>query len=130
MTAEVRNRIGGELRLASDGGTFERRDPADRRRVVSVAPESTATDVADAVAAAHEACAGWGRTTPTQRADLLATAARALAARSDDIAREMVQWAGNDAKKKAELKEYCKRIVGLGYGTDAAKKALQRLAGD
>ncbi len=46
------------------------------------------------------------------------------------IAREMVQWAGDDAKKKAELKDYCKQIAQLGYGTEAAKKALQRLGGD
>jgi hypothetical protein len=42
----------------------------------------------------------------------------------------MVQWAGDDAKKKAELKSYCKQIADLGYGTDAAKKALKRLGGD
>jgi aldehyde dehydrogenase (NAD+) len=104
VSAEVRNRIGGELRLAGDGGTFERRDPSDRRRVVSVAPESTAADVADAVTAAQEAAGAWRRTTPTQRADLLAAAARALAARSDDIAREMVAEEGKplaDARMEA-----------------------------
>lgn len=47
-----------------------------------------------------------------------------------DIAREMVKWAGEDAKRKAQLKEYCKLIVKLGYGTPAAQKALQRLAGE
>ena len=47
-----------------------------------------------------------------------------------DIAAEMVQWAGTDAKKQAQLKEYCKLIVKLDYGTDAAKKALRRLAGE
>lgn len=47
-----------------------------------------------------------------------------------DIARDMVKWAGDDAKKKAQMKEYCKMIVKLGYGTPAARKALQRLAGD
>lgn len=47
-----------------------------------------------------------------------------------EIAREMVKWAGEDAKKKTELKAYCKKIAELGYGTEAAKKALKRLAGE
>jgi alpha-ketoglutaric semialdehyde dehydrogenase len=103
-TTEVRNRIGGELRPASDGATFERRDPADRRRLVSLAPESTPGDVAEAVAAAQEAAVTWRKTSPTQRADLLGAAARALAARSHDIAREMVAEEGKplaDARMEA-----------------------------
>lgn len=46
------------------------------------------------------------------------------------IAREMQQWAGEDAKKKAELVEFCKRILKLGYGNDHAKRALKKLAGE
>ena len=104
MAIDVLNRIGGERRAASDGATFERRDPADLRRVVSVAPESTEADVRDAVGAALEATTSWRRTTPTQRADLLDRAARVLAARSDDIAREMVAEEGKplaDARNEA-----------------------------
>ena len=91
---EVRNRIGGELVGASDGATFERADPADRRRIVSVAPESTVDDVAAAVGAAAEAAAEWRRTTPTRRAEILTAAARLLAERAGDIAREMVAEEG------------------------------------
>jgi aldehyde dehydrogenase (NAD+) len=90
----VENRIGGELLGASDGATFARRNPAVRDEVVSVAPESTASDVADAVAAAVDAVAQWRRTTPTQRADILTAASRLLAERADDIAREMVREEG------------------------------------
>lgn len=46
------------------------------------------------------------------------------------IARAMTEWAGQDAKKQTELKEYCKLIVKLEYGTEAARKALRRLAGE
>jgi aldehyde dehydrogenase (NAD+) len=102
--ALVRNRIGGELLPASDGATFERRDPADVRRVVSVAPESTAADVDAAVTAASEAASSWRRTTPTQRAELLSRAARVLAARADELAREMVVEEGKplaDARNEA-----------------------------
>lgn len=46
------------------------------------------------------------------------------------IAEEMVKWAGNDAAKQKELREYCRMVAGLGYGTEAAQKMLKKLAGD
>jgi aldehyde dehydrogenase (NAD+) len=73
---------------------FERRNPADRDDLVSVAPESTADDVAAAVAGAREALAAWRRTTPTVRADLLTKASRLLAERAPAIAAEMVREEG------------------------------------
>jgi acyl-CoA reductase-like NAD-dependent aldehyde dehydrogenase len=94
MTHIVQNRIGGERRDAADGATFERRNPADREQLVSVAPESTASDVADAVAAAADAAAAWRRTSPTQRADILTKAGQALAARAAEIAPEMTAEMG------------------------------------
>ncbi len=100
----VLNRIGGQLLAASDGAEFERRDPADVRRIVSVAPESTAVDVRDAVDAAKEAAAEWRHTTPTRRAELLSGAARLLAERSASIAAEMVAEEGKplaDARNEA-----------------------------
>lgn len=47
-----------------------------------------------------------------------------------EVASAMLKWAGDDAKKKAELAEYCKRVLKLGYGNDLAKQALKRLAGE
>jgi acyl-CoA reductase-like NAD-dependent aldehyde dehydrogenase len=94
MTTIVQNRIGGERRAAADGATFERRNPADREHVVSIAPESTESDVADAVAAAADAAAAWKRTTPTQRADILTRSGQALAARAAEIAPEMTAEMG------------------------------------
>src|SRR5690349_21799580 len=91
---EVRNRIGGSLVAASDGATFERRNPADTDDVVSVAPESTADDVAAAVSAASEALAAWRRSTPTARADLLVAASRLLAERARSLAADMVREEG------------------------------------
>lgn len=91
---EVLNRIGGERRSASDGATFERRDPADARQVVTVAPESTRDDVKAAVTAAREAFTAWSRTTPTRRAQLLEQTAAVLRAQVDDTAREMVRESG------------------------------------
>lgn len=47
-----------------------------------------------------------------------------------DTTEAMLKWAGDDAKKKAQLMEYCKTVVKLGYGNDIAKRALKRLAGE
>ena len=40
----------------------------------------------------------------------------------------MQKWAGDDAAKKKQLKEYCQKVVELGYGNDLAQRALKRLA--
>jgi aldehyde dehydrogenase (NAD+) len=93
-THEVRNRIGDALTDASDGATFERRNPADTDDIVSIAPESSDTDVEAAVIAARQALAGWRRTTPTARADILTRASRLLAERAPSIAAEMVREEG------------------------------------
>ncbi|MBL8799870.1 MAG: hypothetical protein JNM56_38670 [Planctomycetia bacterium] len=42
----------------------------------------------------------------------------------------MLKWAGEDAAKKKQLKEYCQKIVGLGYGNELAQRALKRLAAE
>ena len=91
---EVLNRIAGESRPATGDATFDRHDPADARRVVSRAPESTRDDVKAAVAAAREAFASWSRTTPTQRATLLEKAADVLRDQVESNARAMVAEAG------------------------------------
>jgi aldehyde dehydrogenase (NAD+) len=81
----VPNRFGGEVHPAR-AATNERRDPADDRNVVSIAPESDPATVAAAVGAASEGQAAWRRTTAGDRAALLEAAAAALEARLDDVA--------------------------------------------
>lgn len=83
---------------------MERRNPADTRRVVSVAPDSSADDVAAAVEAAAAARAGWAATPPSQRGALLEKAAGVLAAAAEDNARLMVAEEGKplaDARNEA-----------------------------
>jgi acyl-CoA reductase-like NAD-dependent aldehyde dehydrogenase len=94
MVFEVQNRIGGERRGASDGAVFERYDPADARRLVTIAPSSTGDDVDAAVSAAVEAAPEWACTTPGARAALLEKAGAILADRADEIAGEMVAEMG------------------------------------
>lgn len=94
---EVLNRIGDTLAPAGDGGTFERRNPADARTVVSIAPESTAADVAAAVDAAGEAAPRWSATSPSARAELLERAAAVLAAGGGPLAAELTAEEGKPA---------------------------------
>ncbi len=46
------------------------------------------------------------------------------------VAEEMGRWAGDDPGRKAELARSAKKVMGLGRGTEAARDALKRLAGD
>ena len=101
---EVSNLIGGERRPSGDGARFERRNPADAREVVSTAPESTAADAAAAVDAAAQGLRRWRGTTPTERANVLHTAAGLLAAQAEELARLMVAEEGKplaDARNEA-----------------------------
>lgn len=90
----VHNRIGGQTRPASGDATFERRNPADDREVVSSAPESTRDDVTAAVDAASKAFGAWRGTGPGERAALLERAAAILDEQAADNARDMVREEG------------------------------------
>jgi alpha-ketoglutaric semialdehyde dehydrogenase len=109
---EVRNRVGDALVPAGDGGTFERRNPADARAVVSIAPESTAADVAAAVDAAVDAAPGWAATSPSARAALLERAAAVLAAAAVPLAAELTAEEGKPAADaRAEAGRTPKNLV-------------------
>jgi aldehyde dehydrogenase (NAD+) len=93
VTAEAANRIGGE-RQALGADTFERRNPADSRQVVSVSTESTEADVRAAVDAAAAAASDWSRTTAVQRAGYLEAAAAALSGRVEEVATRLTEEEG------------------------------------
>ncbi|MBI2807860.1 MAG: hypothetical protein HYX68_22995 [Planctomycetes bacterium] len=44
------------------------------------------------------------------------------------IAEKMAKWAGDDAKKLAELRDFAALVVRLGYGNEHAQAALKKLA--
>lgn len=88
------NYIGGEWCGSASGRTGERRNPADTRDVVTVYPESNSGDVAQAVAAVSTGYPAWAERPPDVRADVLNRAADILAARADELARELVREEG------------------------------------
>lgn len=74
---EVPLLIGGRLRAASDGRTFERRHPVTGR-LVSVAAAATLSDADAAIEAAHKAFPAWAALGPSERRNRLLRAAEAL----------------------------------------------------
>lgn len=99
MTTTVRNFIAGEWTGADR--TYERRNPADLSEVVATAPESTAADVAAAVAHVAENRHAWSELGPDKRADVLVRAADMLQARADTLVEEVVREEG---KTRAEAR--------------------------
>ena len=78
------NRIGAELRA---GATSRPNiNPSDTTEVVGEFAQGTASDVADAVAAAREAFPAWSRTSPMERHGILMRAAAEVAARAEELA--------------------------------------------
>jgi betaine-aldehyde dehydrogenase len=78
--------IGGELRQAADGATFEAISPRDNRAIARIAQADQA-DVDVAVAAAREAfdIGPWGRSTARERAQVLEQIARAIEEHADEL---------------------------------------------
>lgn len=80
------NWIGGESRPARGGGWLENINPATGD-VTGRIPDSDATDVADAVAAAKEAFGAWSRTPAAERSRILLRVADLIEQNLEELAR-------------------------------------------
>ncbi|WP_206999685.1 aldehyde dehydrogenase [Trinickia mobilis] len=85
--------IDGEHVRASNGATFERRNPLDGE-TASRAPAATLDDARRAVHAASNAFPGWAAMGPTERRHLLTRAAGALEGKADAFAAAMAAETG------------------------------------
>ena len=81
------NIINGELRLASDGSTFESRSPARLEDCLGEFPQSTREDVHDALRAARDSFATWSSTPAPTRGQIIGNMGRLLMEYKDDIVR-------------------------------------------
>jgi benzaldehyde dehydrogenase (NAD) len=88
--------INGEPAQASNGATFERRDPLDGS-VATVAPAATVADAIAAVDAAARAFPAWSATGPGERRALLMKAAHALEAKGEAFAAAVAAETGGSA---------------------------------
>ncbi len=100
--------IGGESRPASDGRTFERRNPVTGE-VVSRVAAATLDDADAAVAAASAAFPAWSRLAPNERRSRMLAAADALQARTAEFIAAagetgaMANWYGFNVKLAAGM---------------------------
>jgi len=88
--------IDGEHTQASNGATFERRNPLDGT-VATRAPAATPADATRAVAAAAKAFPAWSAIGPSERRALLLKAALALDAKSEAFAQVVATETGGSA---------------------------------
>jgi succinate-semialdehyde dehydrogenase/glutarate-semialdehyde dehydrogenase len=77
--------VGGRWREASGGGRFEVHDPATGV-VLTTCADATPEDGLAALAAAHDAQAGWAATAPRDRGEILRRAFEAITQRADEFA--------------------------------------------
>lgn len=88
--------IGQERRGASNGATFERRNPLDGS-VATTAPAATKADATAAVEAAQQAFATWSRTGPGERRAHLLKAAEVLDSKEAAFVKAMAAETGASA---------------------------------
>jgi acyl-CoA reductase-like NAD-dependent aldehyde dehydrogenase len=98
-TRVFKNFIDGEWVESQSGETFEDRNPADNREVVSIFQRSNKADVDDAVDAAKRAFAKWRLVPAPRRAEMVFRAAEILIERKEDYARDMTREMGKVLKE-------------------------------
>jgi aldehyde dehydrogenase (NAD+) len=106
--ANFANFVAGAWTLATDGQTFERRNPADQRELVGRFPRSGEADVARAVSAAAEAFPAWRDTSLPKRGAILAAAARVMTQRAEELAQALT-W--EEGKTLAESRQEVGRAI-------------------
>ncbi len=89
-----KNYIDGHWVDSASGRTFEDANPADRHEIVGVFQDSNTEDVERAVRAALSASDSWRLTPAPRRGEILYRAGQLLAARKEDLAREMTREMG------------------------------------
>jgi len=88
------NYIDGSWVSTHSGKTFENRNPANRDDLIGVFQDSTVEEVESAIAAASRAYESWRLVPAPKRAELLLAAARLIAERKEDLARDMTREMG------------------------------------
>lgn len=101
---EFKNLIGTEWVAASDGNTFENRNPANLDDIVGLFPLATQEDARRAVAAAREALPAWANMPPPARGAILEKVARIVESRADEMAAALTREEGKTlAEAKGEV---------------------------
>ncbi len=94
MSHHFKNYIAGEWVSAKSGKTVENRNPADQDDLVGVFPDSTAEDLNEAVAAAHDAYGSWRKVPAPARALKIQRVGELMRERKEEISRQMTREMG------------------------------------
>ena len=93
------NYIDGEWMAARGGRTVPNRNPAHVDMILGEFPDSTAADVADAVAAANRAFPGWRALPMPRRGGILYRAAELLSRRAAEVAEAITHEQGKTLRE-------------------------------
>src|SRR3712207_962231 len=93
------NYIDGEWTMARGGRLLPNRNPAHVDTILGEFPDSTAADVADAVAAANQAFPVWRALSMPQRGEILFRAADLLNRRSAEVAEVITREQGKTLRE-------------------------------
>jgi aldehyde dehydrogenase (NAD+) len=96
-----KNLINGQWMDASNGATFENRNPANMDEVIGTFPSGTREDTRRAIAAAREAFPKWAGMPAPNRGAILDKASQIIAGRMDELAAALTREEG---KTLAEAK--------------------------
>jgi len=96
-TLVVQNFIAGAFRSSDE--TFERRNPANRDDVVTIAPLASAEQVHAACEAARESQKAWARTPAPQRAQVIGRLAALLRSSKEPLARFVAREMGKPLRE-------------------------------
>ena len=96
-TLSVSNVVGGAASAA--GPVFERRNPANRDDIVTLAPQSTREQVFAACEAARSAAAAWARVPAPERGRLLGRLAQLLVEEKERLARFVAREVGKPLRE-------------------------------
>ena len=99
MPQKQLNYINGRWSEPRSDAWIEREDPADTGEIVATFPDSGQDDVADAVAAAADAYESWRFTPAPRRAEVLFRAAEIMAARKEELSRDVTIEMGKVLKE-------------------------------
>ncbi len=94
MAKNFKNFIAGAWTVPSTGTYFENRNPANTRDLIGRFPESSARDVARAVAAAKQGFERWSRVPAPARGDILRRIGDVLVDRKEALANAMTREMG------------------------------------